>query len=131
MIELQARAILYCGDCQAIMTLMVSERYTYDNGNPRPYYRCSRFPHCRGTHSAHPDGSPMGTPADEVTKRLRHRAHVAMGKLQKERRWNTNGMYMWLGKKMGLTKEACHVGLFDAEQCNLVMQFVHRALRRK
>lgn len=43
---------LPCSECSGSMTLRNS-RYGF-------FYGCSRFPDCRATHGAHPDGQPLG-----------------------------------------------------------------------
>lgn len=39
------------------------------------FYACTRWPECDGTHGCHPDGSPLGKPADAETRRLRQAVH--------------------------------------------------------
>lgn len=56
-------SIVSCGECQAPMLLRES-RFG-------KFYGCTRFPECRGTHGAHPDGRPLGVPANAETKEAR------------------------------------------------------------
>lgn len=82
------------------MNLRFTTKYTYKNGNGRPFYGCSRYPDCTGTHGAHPDGRPMGTPADATTKAERVRIHKLCEKIWGD--WETattkekQDMYTWL-----------------------------------
>jgi ssDNA-binding Zn-finger/Zn-ribbon topoisomerase 1 len=90
--------ILVCPECGAPMILRKTHKFKWRNGQPRLFWGCSRFPECRATHGAHPDGSPLGHPADSETKAMRmatHRAaELAFG------RWDTkdgrDGFYDWL-----------------------------------
>lgn len=54
---------LTCPDCGAAMRLR--------QGRFGPFYGCSRYPACRGTHTATRDGEPAGIPADAKTRRMR------------------------------------------------------------
>jgi len=97
-----------CGDCGAAMVLRAS-RY-------RPFYSCSRFPACRGSHGAHPDGSPLGVPADAATRQARTDAHAAF-----DRTWRGGAKgarqraYAWLAGKMG--RKVVHIGEMSAAEC--------------
>ena len=54
---------LACPECAAPMELRPS-RFGQ-------FYGCTRWPACDGTHGAHPNGSPLGTPANRATKDAR------------------------------------------------------------
>lgn len=80
------------------MVLRTTTKFTTRDGKPRKFYGCSRFPDCKATHGAHPNGKPLGHPADTETKRMRMAAHraaeLAFGK------WDTprgrTDLYEWL-----------------------------------
>lgn len=84
-----ASMMVICGECGARMILR-------DSAYGR-FWGCSNYPHCRGTHGAHPDGRPLGTPANEETKLARQRLHALM-----ETKWRYRSMkqrvqmYKWL-----------------------------------
>ena len=101
---------VYCGECGAPMVLRES-RYG-------PFYGCSRFPECRGSHGAHRDtGKPLGTPADRETKKARIEAHRAFDALWRSRKMTRTQAYQWMREAMGLDKDGAHIGLFTKEQC--------------
>jgi ssDNA-binding Zn-finger/Zn-ribbon topoisomerase 1 len=58
-------ADLACPDCGGILSLKRSKFGIF--------YGCSAFlsTGCRGAHSANGDGSPVGIPAEKITRRLR------------------------------------------------------------
>jgi len=93
-----------CAECGAQMMLRDSK---YGK-----FFGCSQYPNCKGTHGAHPDGSPLGIPADAETKLLRRQAHIVAESI-----WNWNDrrqikqMYDWL--KRHAPKE--HIGQMDKE----------------
>jgi len=83
------------------------------------FYGCTRWPACDGTHGAHPDGKPLGTPADAKTKRWRGKAHAQFDKL-----WQGPGAemsrfaaYRWLRSTLGLSEDEGHIGKFSIAMC--------------
>lgn len=104
-------------------------------------YLCENWPACKGSHGAHPDGRPMGTPASKDTKLARIRAHAAFDAIW-QRPWEhvadyasadenarryiekaaRNRAYAWLRDRMGMTRDECHIGLFGIEQCERVVE---------
>ena len=119
--------ILNCGDCGAPMVLR-SSKYG-------PFYGCSRWPDCKGTHGAHPDGKPKGTPADANTRKARVTAHRVFDEIWKRDLVRNRGAaYSWMRKAMNLGRSAAHISLFTVEQCETLVQLVHRdypALRNR
>lgn len=106
-----------CPECGAPMVLRETKKFTWRNGTPRLFFGCSRWPECDGTHGAHPDGRPLGVPADKETKRARTRAHAAFDRL-----WKVHGMlrsdaYSWMQHALGLSRDEAHVANFDKDTC--------------
>lgn len=127
-----------CPICFQPMVLRESKKFTYPDGKPRMFWGCSTFPKCNATHGAHPDGQPLGKPADELTKAERIVAHAAFDTLWKDawklscygesdfndpdvqktiERAARRRAYHWLREQMNLSKDECHIGNFDIEQC--------------
>ncbi len=111
--------VLRCPECGAAMTLQKSDLYTYRSGKPRKYYRCVRYPECKASHSAHPDGSPQGVPVPEMIRRFRKYVHVIATSIwdyddEKERA----AMYEWLAKntKSGHIGKMLEPELVDLEE---------------
>lgn len=107
--------VLKCADCDHSMYLDASAY----NGLR---YLCS-VPRCGGTHGAHPDGSPLGVPADRKTRQARIAAHRAFDSL-----WSNGAQrldaYDWLAKALGIKPEECHFALFDRARCERVIELV-------
>ncbi len=97
-----------------------------------PYYRCRRWPMCDYKVSAHRTGpkkdQPFGTPATSKLRDLRVRAHEAFDTI-----WNIHEdarvrggaraeAYRWLARRLELTEETCHIGMFTEEQCLQVIE---------
>lgn len=86
-------------------------------------YRC-RSLDCRGSHAAHPDGSPVGKPADAKTRKARITAHEAFDRIWRTKRMTRDRAYVWMRHELGLSKEECHIGSFDVATCKKLVQKV-------
>lgn len=100
------------------------------------FYGCERFPRCKAAHGAHPDGRPLGIPADGVTKRARIRAHAAFDPLWmvdgvrgKEKRRARSRAYVWLARQLGI--EHVHMGELSIEDCDRVIAVCAGATREQ
>ncbi len=109
-----------CAECGGPMRLL----RLIENATERQiglFYGCKRYPDCYCTHSAHPDGRPMGTPANAATRAKRHEAHEAFDQLWKRGGWMTRAAaYRWLAEQFG-TDEA-HMGEMSIEECEKVIR---------
>lgn len=115
------REDLLCGECAAPMRLQSSKRYL------RPFYGCTRYPECRGTHGAHANGAPLGTPANKETKLARMRAHATFDQIWKQKLVTHRGAaYNWMRQVMGLTHSKAHIAMFNSEQCAELQRLVCR-----
>lgn len=115
---------LVCPECGAPMVLRTTDKHTYKNGLPRKFYGCSNWPECNGTHGAHPDGSPLGTPANQATKNARINAHAMFDRLWQgsKPKMTRKEAYRYLQRIMGMTKEEAHIGHFTIEQCQELIE---------
>lgn len=109
-----ARDDLVCPDCGARMPFVPNR---WEPG--KMHYCCEGYPVCVSTMGAHPDGTPLGTPAPQETRRLRIQAHRAFDDLWKgpKKRIGRKAAYRHLQGLMGMTNDEAHIGNFDAEQC--------------
>jgi hypothetical protein len=105
-----------CPECDGEMVLRNS-RYGL-------FYGCTKFPNCRAAHGAHPDGRPLGVPADKETKQARIRAHDAFDTLWKSGLMKRGEAYRWMQDAMGMSEDEAHIGRFGSEQCELLIQKV-------
>jgi len=92
-------------------------------GKNRVYYACIADD-CRGAHGAHPDGTPLGKPADQATKRMRMAAHAEFDKLWKRGDFTRKQAYAWMQETLGLTKEEAHIANFDIPTCKRLIEAV-------
>lgn len=112
--------------CGAKMILRETSKYKWNNGQNRLFYGCSMFPKCKGTHGAHPNGEPLGTPADTKTKAARMVAHASFDLLWKPMKapLTRDEAYLWMQSKLGMTSDQAHIGKFTVEQCESLCKAV-------
>ncbi len=75
---------------------------------------------CRGRHGAHPNGKPLGVPADSKTRRARIEAHEVFDRLWKCGVMSRTEAYRWLREALQLRANTGHISSLDAEQCKLL-----------
>ena len=112
---------LICPECGAPLKLKKS-KYGVD-------YACTRrdTDGCKGSHGAHPDGTPLGVPADQRTKRLRMVAHNAFDPLWKGERasFASRGeAYLWMQITMGMNKHEAHISRFGRDDCKKLVEAI-------
>ncbi len=84
---------------------------------------CVNYPECDAYVGCHGDGGkPKGTLANAELRELRKQTHAAFDpiwrvKKHKRRAVKRSKAYRWLADVMGLSREGCHIGKFDTEQC--------------
>lgn len=86
----------------------------------KAFWRC---PDCEKSYvGCHPDTTvPMGTLADEETRKARGAAHAAFDRLWKKEDggfMKRKEAYAWLAEVMGLEPKVCHISWFDADTSN-------------
>jgi len=116
---------LDCPDCGAPMKLNRS-RYGL-------FYGCTEWRNtgCKGSHGAHPNGLPLGIPADSRTKKMRMAAHNAFDPLWNgpEPVFDSRGRaYRWIESVMCLNTEDAHIGKFNSEQCAALIEHIWDAV---
>lgn len=88
---------------------------------------CDRFPACDtfvGCHRA--SGKPKGTMAERALREARKRAHASFDPLWRDGKLSRHEAYAWLSSEMGVEPNQCHIGLFDVEQCQRVVDLCNR-----
>lgn len=95
------------------------------------FYGCVEFPNCKAAHGAHPDGKPLGTPADQATKKARIRAHDSFDQLWKDKHMTRGEAYVWMQEAMDMTEDEAHIGKFTSDQCDELEVLVDAYLEEK
>jgi len=87
------------------------------------FYGCSGYPTCTATVGCHPDGRPLGTPANEPLKKARIEAHAAFDVLWKGKPPPARmKAYEWLAGALGILFTQTHIGMFDQATCERVVE---------
>lgn len=105
-----------------------------------------RFPHrwecvsCDARVGCHPKSTrPLGTLANAELRNVRMRAHKAFDALWKRKmriEQCTQGAarsagYRWLATQMDMTKQTCHIAMFDKAQCERAIAICAKWLNPK
>lgn len=114
-----------CPECGADMILRETKKFTTKDGKAKKFYGCERWPACKGTHGAHPDGKPLGIPGNAETKIWRHKAHTAFDEAFKDIK--RRHRYKELQRLMGLNEADAHIGRFDIEQCKRLIALLEES----
>lgn len=112
-----------CPECGSAMLLRSSKFGLF--------YGCIEYPKCRAAHGAHPDGTPLGTPADKETKMARIRAHEVFDAIWKRRHMSRSEAYAWMQRTMGLSDADAHIGKFTIDQCEELAELVGEYLAER
>lgn len=65
---------------------------------------------------------PLGRLADADLRHWKQRAHAAFDPMWKQGNYTRNKAYAWLAEQLGLTKDECHIGMFDIYMCQKVIE---------
>lgn len=88
-------------------------------------WACVEYPNCDayvGTHKA--NNLPLGRLANAELREAKKKAHTAFDPV-----WRTGGMsrsymYQLLSDYLEIPSNQCHIGMFDVDLCNEVVEFI-------
>lgn len=87
------------------------------------WYNCRD---CNASVGCHPGAqTPLGTMAKPELRQLRREAHryfdaLWRGKMRRDncsKSQARKAAYRWLAQEMNISKDECHIGMFDEEKC--------------
>lgn len=126
----------YCGGRAKLH--MNSSRF-YHGHNYGPVWACEPCGAWVGVHENSPTCKPLGRLSDARLRAAKIKAHAAFDPVwkrrvdekhesrNKARHW----AYKWLADEVGLTVNQCHIGMFDVELCERVVEACSRHLREE
>ena len=82
---------------------------------------CGAYVGCHGNSN-----KPLGELAHKEVRLLRRKAHNVLDEIWKSKKMQRKEVYQWLAIKLGINYEDCHIGLFDMELCQKVIDIVSR-----
>jgi hypothetical protein len=115
------RVCPYCGGKPELLDSAIIYRTSHG-----PMWIC--LP-CQAWVGVHKDTEkPLGRLADAELREYKKWAHVAFDPLWRKKvkqgaskMHARNAAYHWLAAQMGLSRDICHIGMFDTEQCKRVI----------
>lgn len=113
----------YCGE----KSERVTGRVIYPH-RPDLYHKI--FYRCPGTCDAYVGCHPgtdkaLGRLANAELRRAKNEAHAAFDPIWRSRTMKRAEAYRWLRHELGMTAEACHIGMFDVATCRRVVAAVN------
>ena len=66
--------------------------------------------------------SPLGRLANAELRRAKSAAHAAFDPLWKSKRMKRRDAYGWLARELGISRDNCHIGMFDIAACRAVVR---------
>jgi hypothetical protein len=93
--------------------------------NGRSFWGCSRYPECKATHGAHPDGRPLGRPGNAEEKAARIEAHAWFDQLWRGGQRTRTEAYAWLRALPGVPD---HIGEMGVDDCDRLVSAVRKQL---
>lgn len=105
----------YCGG-KVILTDS-SEIYGKSYGK---IYMCTNCNAFTGVHQN--SNKPLGTLANSILRIKRKEAHQVFDAFWKQKKMSRTEGYKWLSKQMGIPFKATHIGYFEIEDCEAVIE---------
>ena len=87
----------------------------------KKFYLCSP---CGAWVGCHPNGrgdKPLGRLANAELRKAKQVAHAAFDPLWKSGMMSRASAYKRLAESMQISRDNCHIGMFDVEQCGAVV----------
>lgn len=79
---------------------------------------------CDASVGCHPGtDKPLGSLANRKLRSKRRAAHAVFDPLWKSGRMPRQRAYQWLADLLEIHRTKCHIGMFDEETCQLVINF--------
>lgn len=75
-----------------------------------------------GCHKQSPKHEPMGRLANSDLRNWKRRAHEAFDPRWRDGKEFRGKSYKWLADKLGITVDDCHIGEFDVDLCQKVVE---------
>lgn len=118
----------HCGN--KVELVSNSKIYRREYGEWPFAYKCISAP-CDSYVGIHPKTDiPLGTLANKPMRDARKAAKAAFSPLWEKQGMERSAAYAWLAEKMGIADiNHCHVGWFDIEQCNKVIEICNTHLK--
>lgn len=86
---------------------------------------CEAWVSCHQPGNGQGDGTkPMGRLANAQLRSARRDAHASFDSLWRDGAMSRSRAYAWLAAALGISREQCHIGIFDVDDCFAVVHAV-------
>ena len=106
----------YCGG----RSEYTSSREVYHGKDYGMIYLCRPCEAYVGCHQG--TAIPLGRLANAELRSAKMEAHRMFDPLWKDGDMNRHNAYAWLARELGLPTRYCHIGMFDVDQCQKVVE---------
>lgn len=122
---------MQCQYCQGIATLR-SSKEIYGGRDFGLMFICENYPICDTYVGVHKNSNmPLGILSNKELRYWKKMTHAIF-----DQRWKSNKKrnarskaYQWLAKKLNISMDDCHIGMFDIEMCKKTIEICKRDLR--
>lgn len=110
----------YCGS----NVVLRHSNYVYHCDKDYGYlWVCSNFPKCDSYVGCHKGTTiPLGRLADKNLRKAKNHAHREFDKIWKSGIMTRKQLYIWLSAMLDIPQKNCHIGMFDVDMCNRVVE---------
>lgn len=89
------------------------------------FYLCEPCNAYVGCH--HGTTKPLGRLANAELRQAKIAAHEAFDPIWRSGSKTRSSAYSWLAQQMSISKNNCHIGMFDIDQCKAVVRICSKA----
>jgi hypothetical protein len=113
----------YCGSSTKLVTGATIYPHRPDLDD-KMFYMCDSFSHSLAYVGCHKDTTDsLGSLADEELRQARSKAHKVFDPLWREGGMSRKQAYKELATYLNIPGSACHIGMFNLEQCVKTLDF--------
>lgn len=128
----------YCGERKVPLLKLGDAGYPYQK-DFGPVWTCVPCKAWVGCHANSKRHVPLGRLADAELRQWKAKVHEAFdplwqGKMRRDgcnQFEARNAGYKWLAGELGIDVKACHVGMFDIEQCKTAIEIITTATKKR
>ena len=114
----------YCGGIIRLVSAVYGASAERLGKQNEKIYQCQNCGARVGCHKG--TDRPLGNVANEILRLKRIEAHQVFDGLWKRRRMDRTGAYRWLAREIGLSMKTAHIGGFEMDQCQKVIDLCRK-----
>ena len=112
-----------CGYCGG-KVIFTDSAILYGGVSRGDVYLCTNCNASVGVHKG--TNRPYGTLANAALKLKRRETHVVFDQFWKNQQMTRTNGYKWLAQQMQIPEYRAHIGIFDMQQCEQVLQICYK-----